>query len=59
MKTTLLALAALHVEAAIPGRTLEDCQNFAALFDNTCTDTDADGFVDALDDLSAHVGAEM
>ena len=60
LKFALLGLSALEVEAAIPGRTLEDCWAFADLFDNTCTDdADGDGYRDKLDSITDHAGASL
>ena len=60
LNSALFALAALKVNAAIPGRTLEDCWAFADLFDNTCTeDADGDGYRDKLTSLTDHEGVAV
>ena len=53
LRSATLGLLALQAQAVIPGRTLADCQAFAALFDNTCTsDT-------PLSSLASHAGEVM
>ena len=54
--SVIFALYSLEAQAAprgIPGRSLEDCEAFAALFDNTCQDG---AFID---DFANHAGAEV
>ena len=58
LQGALLALFALQVEAAIPGRTLADCNAFASLFDNTCSSNSLSNPA-KIGDFTAHAGVTM